>query len=351
MGEQAPFGIRSASLGPREVRTMTFNKKHVVVTSLIAVVVVCFLLRLQNQGTEDPNCTQLAVHVLNTLSNASLTELQISQVQDRIARAKKESLQSAPALSAPALSAPALSAPAPRATHQQRAPKRSGKVVVDYDEIRAYDNSKIVEIMAFTIPGYEEYMSAPAGKEHYVLWAYMTKLLLDENPEVPYIDIGTRHVSSALALGIAGRPVRTFDLPDTGERIPAFRGKTEEEWQQQVTAAGVHITFCTESLINESAEWFAPVMKSPLIVLDTHHLPFTVPFERQFLWRLIALEYDGIVLLDDIHLNEEMERWWTELETDNNGHYVMHDLTAVGHASGTGMLDFSHRVEIVGAKK
>ena len=45
------------------------------------------------------------------------------------------------------------------------------------------------------------------------------------------------------------------------------------------------------------------------------------------------------------------ERWWTELETDNNGHYVMHDLTAVGHASGTGMLDFSHRVEIVGAKK
>jgi len=338
------------------------------VTSLMAIVVVCFLLRLQNQGAEDPNCTQLAVHVLNTLSNASLTELQISQVQeisislteDRIALAKKESLQSAPvtALSAPVdpsgvvTPVTALSAPsALRATHQQRAPKRSGKVVVDYDEIRAYNNSKIVEIMAFTILGYEEYMSAPAGKEHYVLWAYLTKLLLDENPEVPYIDIGTRHVSSALALGIAGRPVRTFDLPDTGERIPAFRGKTEEEWQQQVTAAGVHITFCTESLINESAEWFAPVMKSPLIVLDTHHLPFTVPFERQFLWRLIALEYDGIVMLDDIHLNEEMERWWTELETDNNGHYVMHDLTAIGHASGTGMLDFSHRVEIVGAEK
>jgi len=317
-----------------------------VVTSLITIVVVCFLLRLQNQGgAEDPSCTQLAVHVLNTLSNASLTELQISQAQDNIARTKKELLKSAPAQSAPAQSAPAL-----RTTHQQRAPKQSGKVVVDYDVIRAYDNSKILEIMAFTIPGYEEYMSAPAGKEHYVLWAYMTKLLLNENPEVPYIDIGTRHVSSALALGIAGRAVRTFDLPDTGERIPAFRGKTEEEWQQQVTAAGVHITFCTESLINESAEWFAPIMKSPLIVLDTHHLPFTVPFERQFLWRLIALEYDGIVMLDDIHLNEEMERWWTELETDSNGHYVMYDLTAVGHASGTGMLDFSHRVEIVGAK-
>jgi hypothetical protein len=44
------------------------------------------------------------------------------------------------------------------------------------------------------------------------------------------------------------------------------------------------------------------------------------------------------------------ERSGAELETDGNGHYLMYDLTAVDHASGTGMLDFSHRVEIVGAK-
>ena len=52
--------------------------------------------------------------------------------------------------------------------------------------------------------------------------------------------------------------------------------------------------------------------------------------------------FKGILLLDDIRLNSEMEKWWTELK-DNaycDG-YVVHDVTKVGHTTGTGFLDFS----------
>ena len=84
-------------------------------------------------------------------------------------------------------------------------------------------------------------------------------------------------------------------------------------------------------------------MNTWLIMLDTFHKPYTVPFEREWLTRLIdAKFFNGILLLDDIWLNTEMKKWWTELQ-DNavRDGYVVHDITKVGHKTGTGLLDFS----------
>jgi hypothetical protein len=57
--------------------------------------------------------------------------------------------------------------------------------------------------------------------------------------------------------------------------------------------------------------------------------------------------FKGILLLDDIHLNPEMEKWWKELQ-DSAGKlgFVAYDVSNVGHFSGTGLLDFSGKVRI-----
>ena len=59
-------------------------------------------------------------------------------------------------------------------------------------------------------------------------------------------------------------------------------------------------------------------------------------------------KYEGLLLLDDIHLNDEMKKWWSEVvhNADQWG-YKAFDLSTVGHYSGTGLLDFSGKVKIV----
>ena len=150
-----------------------------------------------------------------------------------------------------------------------------------------------------------------------------------------------------MALGSHGAPVYTFDIPRSRERVEAFRGKTEEEWQKEVHGANVDITFHNLDLLQISDEDFRRYMSTWLILLDTFHWPDTKLFEREYFDRLVKMGFKGILLLDDIHLNPEMEKWWKELQ-DSAGRlgYIAYDVTNVGHFSGTGLLDFSGKVRI-----
>ena len=78
------------------------------------------------------------------------------------------------------------------------------------------------------------------------------------------------------------------------------------------------------------------------MMLDTEHLPKTQPFEVGLLGNLSAAGYRGIVLLDDIRLNAEMAQFWRSCQewAERRG-YRAHDLTEVGHFSGTGLIDFT----------
>ena len=50
-------------------------------------------------------------------------------------------------------------------------------------------------------------------------------------------------------------------------------------------------------------------------------------------------------MLDDIHFNAEMERFWQWFtEKRAPGSYTTRDVTAIGHSSGTGWVDFSTNV-------
>jgi hypothetical protein len=137
-------------------------------------------------------------------------------------------------------------------------------------------------------------------------------------------------------------------LPNSKERQSAFRGKSEDEWQDAVRAAGVNIQFNNVNLLDVTDEDFNTYMSTWLISLDTFHEPYSHPFEREFFKRLAESGYRGVLILDDIHLNDEMKRWWAELQDNAQSmNYRTFDLTKIGHATGTACVDFSGKVELL----
>lgn len=224
------------------------------------------------------------------------------------------------------------------------------ELIIDKKAIRAQSRERLHKLKEFTILQYERFLVDEAGKEHYSLWHYLTKNYHLPNDCRHVVDIGTRYVASALALGATGVPVKTFDIPGSNERKAAFRGQGEERWQDRLkTEAGVNVTFYNLDLLKIPDNEFREYMSTWLIILDTYHEPYSHPFERQFLDRLLSMEpkFAGLLLLDDINFNNEMRQWWTEVKdnADQRG-YKTYDLTSVGHHSGTGLVDFSGKVRI-----
>jgi hypothetical protein len=219
-------------------------------------------------------------------------------------------------------------------------------VVIWKSKVRSLPKKRLGELIQFTEPKYEKHnMNAP-GKEHYTLLEDMTATYGDCRHVV---DIGTRHVAPSLALGSHETPVWTFDVTKSTERRNAFRGKSEKVWKRKVEAAKVDIKFHNLDLLKVNSDEFRRYMSTWLIMLDTHHLPYSEPFEREWLNRLLQMgDFSGLVLVDDIYLNPEMWKWWNELQDKATERgYKMYDLTSVGHVSGTGLLDFSGEVKIV----
>jgi hypothetical protein len=220
------------------------------------------------------------------------------------------------------------------------------EIVIEKSKVLSFPKNRLSELKQFTHPKYEKHMMNAPGNEHYTLLEYMTSTYGDCRHVV---DIGTRYAASSLALGASEVPVWTFDVPRSTERESAFRGKSEKVWKDKVEAAKVDIKFHNLDLLQISNHEFSKYMSTWLIMLDTHHLPYSRPFEREWMNRLLQMgDFSGLVLLDDIMLNDEMEKWWKELQ-DKAGErgYKTYDLTSVGHVSGTGLLDFSGKVKIV----
>lgn len=222
--------------------------------------------------------------------------------------------------------------------------------VINKTSVRLKSKERLHFLKGYTVPNYEKFFVDDPGKEHYTLWHYLTESYHTAKDCRHVVDIGTRYAASALALGASGVPVKTFDIPESRERFQAFRGQSEEAWQGLLQmSAGAHIEFYNLDLLGIPDEEFRNYMSTWLIVLDTFHKPYSVPFEREFLDRLVSTEpkFEGMLLLDDIHFNREMEQWWHEIEANaEKWGYKPYDLSTIGHHSGTGLLDFSRQVSI-----
>lgn len=161
-----------------------------------------------------------------------------------------------------------------------------------------------------------QYLNKPRG-EAYKLLIYLSKFT--EKGDL-ILDIGTNYGSSALCLSSGEAIVHTFDI-----RLKMDLRRFD----------GLNIKFngCHSDLISNFV-----IEKSCLIYLDIDHNGIN---EKRFLDRLIAMNWTGLLICDDIKLNPAMKAFWENINLPK------HDLTGIGHYSGTGAVCFNTSLEII----
>jgi hypothetical protein len=164
-------------------------------------------------------------------------------------------------------------------------------------------------------PADRRYFVSNPGDEHYALLEWLGARF----PEKTIVDIGTYRGASALSLIASGRsPVITVDCYD--HAAPGFEG-----------VPGI------ARVLDDAVDWLDTadaeeiVKECRIIVLDVLHDGWT---ERYIYKQLEALGFNGILILDDIHLNDPMTRFWDEIDRPKL------DLSRIGHHTGTGAVLF-----------
>ena len=147
-----------------------------------------------------------------------------------------------------------------------------------------------------------------AGQEHYRLLAYIGSLYKYKT----LLDIGSYQGNSAIALAHSGNKIISYDLY-TQPIIEKIKND--------------NIKFIKGDILADNDL----ILASPFIMLDTYH---NGDFEQEFVDHLINIKYKGLVMFDDIHLNNEMSNFWNGLKNEK------FDLTEIGHFSGTGLVIF-----------
>ena len=80
------------------------------------------------------------------------------------------------------------------------------------------------------------------------------------------------------------------------------------------------------------------LLEAPFIMLDTFH---DGGFEREFILELLKNNYKGMVLCDDIYLNDEMKSFWEWVPLQKI------DVSKYGHWSGTGIILFDQTLKVL----
>ena len=157
-----------------------------------------------------------------------------------------------------------------------------------------------------------------AGDTEYKLYSYLSKMI-----NSPYVlDIGTLFGGSALALSANGPSmVYSYDLMSIETHEP---GNFEKD----------NVTLFVGNFMNDLLDY----KNIDLIVIDVDpHDGLQEPPMVEF---IINQGFEGLILLDDIHLNSAMNEMWDNFE------YEKYDATEVGHFSGTGILNIGNKYEL-----
>lgn len=155
---------------------------------------------------------------------------------------------------------------------------------------------------------YQKYFEEISSKEHYRLLTFLSQNINDKT----IIDVGTLKGCSALALATNKR-----------NKIYSFNLNNELQLKQLPE----NIEFIVDNVINGNYD--SVLLQSEIILLDTFH---DGTFELQFLNYLKQINWKGTLILDDIHLNEQMMAFWNNIN-DNKL-----DISNIGHLTGTGVV-------------
>ena len=157
---------------------------------------------------------------------------------------------------------------------------------------------------------YQGYFMSKSGQEHYRLLAYISQ----NDDLVDILDVGTLKGCSALAFSVNSKnKVRSFNVGN--------------EFDLNYTP--LNAEFIIDNVLN--GNYNDIILGSKYIMLDTYH---DGTFEKEFYDHLVSINYKGYLLLDDIHLNTEMERFWGSITKEK------YDITSIGHSTGTGVVYF-----------
>jgi predicted O-methyltransferase YrrM len=167
-----------------------------------------------------------------------------------------------------------------------------------------------------------QYYDKPAGDEFYRLISFIAQNMPDGSS---LVDIGTYFGLSAVAL--ASNPkctVKTYDIYDhITEDSTAFTVKNLE-----------NVEYCLKDCMDDGDVLAA----AKVIILDVD--PHDGAQETDIMAKLRAVGFKGIVILDDINLNEKMKAFWSEIPERKL------DITSYGHWSGTGIVYFSDEIRV-----
>jgi hypothetical protein len=158
---------------------------------------------------------------------------------------------------------------------------------------------------------YQQYFMSKSGQEHYRLLAHISQ----NDDLVDILDVGTLKGCSALAFSVNSKnKVRSFNVLN----------------QLDLNYTPLNAEFIIDNVLN--GDYNSVILGSKYIMLDTYH---DGTFEKEFYDHLVSINYKGYLLLDDIHLNFEMERFWGLITKEK------YDISNLGHITGTGLVIFN----------
>ena len=156
---------------------------------------------------------------------------------------------------------------------------------------------------------YKEYFHKPSGEEHYRLLIHLSKTY----DGIQISDIGTHAGASAVALSInSNNTVYSLDV----QNLRDIKRPLE------------NVKFNIGNFV-ENNSLFDDVTKSKLILLDIDHMYTN---EIYFYNKLTSLNWKGVLICDDLHVNSHMEKFWSEIT------HPKIEITKYGHNSGTGVV-------------
>lgn len=159
----------------------------------------------------------------------------------------------------------------------------------------------------------KDYTWIRSEKEHYRLLAYLSK----QYNNITILDLGTDTGASCLSLAQnQTNKVITYDIKP-----------------RNISFGIQNIKSKTMDFLNEDE---SVLKSSSLILLDVD--PHDGKQEKDLIDKLIKIDFNGIVICDDIY---NMGYWWDSVTQEK------YDITSVGHFTGTGLINFSKEKIII----
>jgi|UniRef100_A0A6C0BE66 predicted O-methyltransferase YrrM len=197
------------------------------------------------------------------------------------------------------------------------------KITLDVGVLNDIDLSHLNKYVSWTQSC--EYFEKAAGQEYYRLIAHIVSQMPQDSK---FVDIGTYYGLSACALGYnSSCPIVTYDIFDH------ITDNKDSLTIKNMPNVEYRLKDCIlDDEILENAN---------LIVLDVD--PHDGVQEKDIINKLVEVGFNGILILDDINLNDNMKAFWNDITQ------TKYDISKYGHWSGTGIVFFSaeHEIELL----